>query len=32
MYIMAGLLFVGFLCNAAIKAVDERHHVATEAA
>jgi MFS family permease len=27
MYIMAGLLFVGFLCNAAMKAVHERHHV-----
>jgi MFS family permease len=26
MYIMCGLLLVGFLCNAAIRAVDERHH------
>ena len=26
MYIMAGLLFIGFLCNLAMKAVHERHH------
>jgi MFS family permease len=31
MYIMAGLLFVGFLCNAAVRAVHERHHLAIEA-
>ncbi len=27
MYIMAGLLVIGFLCNAAIRAVHERHHM-----
>jgi hypothetical protein len=27
MYIMAGLLFIGLLCNLAIKAVHERHHM-----
>jgi hypothetical protein len=27
MYIMAGLLFIGFLCNLAVKAVDARHHL-----
>jgi hypothetical protein len=27
MYIMAGLLFIGFLCNLAMKAVDARHHL-----
>jgi MFS family permease len=27
MYIMAGLLFVGFLCNLAMKAVDDRHYL-----
>jgi MFS family permease len=27
MYIMAGLLFIGFLCNLAVKAVDARHHI-----
>jgi len=26
MYIMAGLLVVGFLCNYFISAVDARHH------
>jgi len=26
MYIMAGLLVIGFFCNAAVTAVDERHH------
>jgi MFS family permease len=26
MYIMCGMLFIGFLCNAAIRAVEERHH------
>jgi MFS family permease len=26
MYIMCGLLFVGFLCNVMMHAVDERHH------
>jgi hypothetical protein len=29
MYIMAGLLVVGFICNALVKAVDERHQVKT---
>jgi MFS family permease len=27
MYIMAGLLFIGFLCNLAVRAVDARHHL-----
>jgi len=27
MYIMAGLLVVGFICNALIKAVHARHHM-----
>ncbi|HVV94861.1 MAG TPA: MFS transporter, partial [Hyphomicrobiales bacterium] len=27
MYIMAGLLFIGLLCNLAVKAVHERHHM-----
>jgi MFS family permease len=27
MYIMAGLLVIGFICNACIKAVHERHHM-----
>jgi hypothetical protein len=27
MYIMAGLLVVGFLCNLLIKAVNERFHM-----
>jgi MFS family permease len=27
MYIMAGLLFVGFVCNRLIKEVDKRHHI-----
>jgi MFS family permease len=26
MYIMCGLLFIGFLCNLAMRAVDEKHH------
>ena len=26
MYIMCGLLFIGFLCNLLLRAVDERHH------
>ena len=30
MYIMAGLLVVGFICNFLIKAVDDRHHMAAE--
>ena len=30
MYIMAALLVVGFLCNLAIKAVHERHHMPAE--
>jgi MFS family permease len=29
MYIMAGLLVVGFVCNAFIRAVDDRHHMAS---
>ncbi|HEY5203487.1 MAG TPA: OFA family MFS transporter [Roseiarcus sp.] len=32
MYIMAGLLVVGFICNFLIKAVDDRHHMAIETA
>ena len=27
MYLMAGLLVVGFICNFFIKAVHERHHM-----
>jgi MFS family permease len=27
MYIMAGLLFIAFLCNLAVRPVDERHHL-----
>ena len=27
MYIMAGLLFIGFLCNLAMKAVADRHYL-----
>jgi hypothetical protein len=27
MYIMAGLLFVGFLCNYLMTPVDRRHHL-----
>jgi len=30
MYIMAGLLVIGFICNACIKAVHERHHMKAE--
>jgi MFS family permease len=30
MHIMAGLLVVGFLCNLAIRAVDEKHHLKHE--
>src|SRR6185312_346739 len=30
MYIMAGLLFIGFLCNLAVKAVAERHYLKTQ--
>ena len=29
MYVMAGLLVIGFICNALIKAVDRRHYIAT---
>jgi MFS family permease len=29
-YVMAGLLVVGFLCNLAIRAVHERHHMAAD--
>jgi MFS family permease len=32
MYIMAALLVVGFICNALIKAVDDRHHMDLESA
>jgi hypothetical protein len=28
MYIMAGLLFIGFLCNLAVRPVAERHFLA----
>ena len=27
MYIMAGLLVIGFICNALVRAVNERHHL-----
>jgi MFS family permease len=30
MYIMAGLLVVGFLANLCVKAVDKRHHMKSE--
>jgi hypothetical protein len=30
MYIMAGLLVIGFLCNLMVKAVHERHHMKPE--
>ena len=30
MYIMAGLLVIGFLCNLMVRAVDERHHMMPE--
>jgi MFS family permease len=30
MYIMAGLLVIGFLCNLAIKAVNSRHHMTAD--
>ncbi len=29
MYVMAGLLVIGFICNALIKAVDTRHYIKT---
>jgi MFS family permease len=29
MYVMAGLLVIGFICNALIKAVDRRHYIKT---
>jgi hypothetical protein len=32
MYIMAGLLVVGLLCNLYVRAVHERHHMQTETA
>ncbi|HEX3671970.1 MAG TPA: OFA family MFS transporter [Candidatus Cybelea sp.] len=32
MYIMAGLLIVGLLCNLAVRPVHERHHVETQSA
>jgi MFS family permease len=32
MYVMAGLLVVGFLCNLAIKAVNSRHHMTADEA
>ena len=32
MYIMAGLLVIGFIANFLIKAVDERHHMDPETA
>jgi len=32
MYIMAGLLIIGFICNFLIKAVDDRHHMEPETA
>ena len=31
MYVMAGLLVIGFLCNLAIRAVHERHHMVEDA-
>jgi hypothetical protein len=32
MYIMAGLLFIGFICNLLMHPVHERHHIKTEEA
>ncbi|MBV9551856.1 MAG: OFA family MFS transporter [Alphaproteobacteria bacterium] len=32
MYLMAGLLVIGFICNACIRAVDERHYMRDEPA
>jgi hypothetical protein len=32
MYIMAGLLFIGFICNFLMHPVHERHHIKTEEA
>ncbi|MGE5268932.1 MAG: hypothetical protein ACM3JG_04580 [Thiohalocapsa sp.] len=32
MYVMAGLLLIGFFCNLFIRAVDERHHMRQDAA
>jgi MFS family permease len=32
MYVMAGLLVVGFICNAGIRAVSERHYMAADSA
>lgn len=32
MYVMAGLLVVGFICNACIRAVNERHYMKDEPA
>ena len=32
MYIMAGLLVVGFLANLCVRAVDKRHHMEDEGA
>ena len=31
MYIMAGLLVVGFIANLCVRAVDKRHHMVSEA-
>ena len=31
-YVMAGLLIVGFICNWLVKTVDEHHYVTTGAA
>jgi MFS family permease len=30
MYVMAGLLVIGFFCNLFVKAVDERHHMSAD--
>jgi MFS family permease len=32
MYVMAGLLVVGFICNACIRAVDQRHYMKSDVA
>ncbi|MBO0736851.1 MAG: OFA family MFS transporter, partial [Alphaproteobacteria bacterium] len=32
MYVMAGLLVIGFICNAFVRAVHERHHMAPQTA
>jgi hypothetical protein len=30
MYLMAGLLVIGFLCNLAVRPVDQRHYMSAD--